>query len=127
MIRSAQRILDQKIGANLLGARHAAALSVDVVADAMDLPASDVLAFESGQRRPNARQLAAIAKILQVEIHTIFGDTAQTESRTGELSIDRRDLFANLMMQGRQNSKLKNLVSAMQNQTEGASLQERAA
>ena len=127
MIRSAQRILDQKIGANLLGARHAASLSVDVVADAMDLPASDVLAFESGQRRPNARQLAAIAKILQVEIHTIFGDTAQTESRTGELSIDRRDLFANLMMQGRQNSKLKNLVSAMQNQTEGASLQERAA
>ena len=127
MIRSAQRILDQKIGANLLGARHAASLSVDVVADAMDLPASDVLAFESGQRRPNARQLAAIAKILQVEIHTIFGDTAQTESRTGELSIDRRDLFANLMLQGRQNSKLKNLVSAMQNQTEGASLQERAA
>lgn len=127
MIRSAQRILDQKIGANLLGARHAASLNVEFVADAMDLPASDVLAFESGQRRPNARQLAAIAKILQVEIHTIFGDTAQTESRTGELSIDRRDLFANLMMQGRQNSKLKNLVSAMQNQTEGASLQERAA
>mgnify|MGYP000465827639 CR=1 FL=1 len=127
MIRSAQRILDQKIGANLLGARHAASLSVDVVADAMDLPASDVLAFESGQRRPNARQLAAIAKILQVEIHTIFGDTAQTESRTGELSIDRRDLYANLMMQGRESSKLKNLVAAMQNQAEGAKLQERAA
>ena len=127
MIRSAQRILDRKIGANLLGARHAASLSVDVVADAMDLPASDVLAFESGQRRPNARQLAAIAKILQVEIHTIFGDTAQTESRTGELSIDRRDLYANLMMQGRESSKLKNLVAAMQNQAEGARLQERAA
>lgn len=127
MIRSAQCILDQHIGANLLGARHAAALDVETVADAMDLRASDVLAFESGQRRPNARQMAAFAKLLQVEIHTLFGDTAQTESRTGELSIDRRDLFAKLMMQGRQNSKLKNLVAAMQTQAEGARLQERAA
>ena len=127
MIRSAQCILDQHIGANLLSARHAAALDVETVAHAMDLRVSDVRAFESGQRRPNARQMAAFAKLLQVEIHTLFGDTAQTESRTGELSIDRRDLFAKLMMQGRQNSKLKNLVAAMQTQAEGARLQERAA
>lgn len=127
MIRSTQRILDTQIGANLRDARNAAALDAGFVAHTLGLSVSEVLAIEAGQRRLNAREVSMFAKILQVEIHTIFGDTVQTESRTGELSIDQRDLFANLMMQGRQNSNLQKLVSAMQNQTKGASLQEHAA
>ncbi len=127
MIRSTQRILDTQIGANLRDVRNAAALDTGFVAHTLGLSVSDVLAIEAGQRRLNAREVSMFAKILQVEIHTIFGDTVQTESRTGELSIDQRDLFANLMMQGRQNSNLQKLVSAMQNQTKGASLQEHAA
>ncbi len=127
MTQCVTRVLDTRIGANLRLAREAAALDIDAVARAVGHRNTDIVAIEAGDVRLSAREVTAFANVLQVEISTLFADTIKIESFRCEKAKDRGDLLTDLMMQGRQNSALKNLVALMRKEAGSGELREHAA
>ncbi|MEL6859724.1 MAG: hypothetical protein AAFO74_15150 [Pseudomonadota bacterium] len=127
MTYSVSRVLDARIGANLRAARETASLDLTAITRATGRSTQDIAAIETGQIRLNSQEMIVFSKVLQVELRTLFADTIKTESPTPETAMDRGDLLANLIKQGRQNSTLTNLVLAMRNDARSKSLDKHAA